>query len=153
MSQVIRKRGKKGKEQEYVYDRVWDRETKRYKERCLGNVKNMPKVVDRVVDVPLTDMERMYPEFYKALECDNIDAVLVEFVRQFIEDYLKNAERFFGGNLGEVAYRSKVCNEILHNLKIQGVSPEFVKIFREFLVQWRKAPAYVAPEIEIKSAD
>ncbi len=160
---------KKGN-QEYGYKSVRNPVTKRPEKIYLGNVNKMPKIVE--LEPSDEDLEKIYPEFYKALECDRIEDAFVELIKAGTECYLEDCEKEYrkrleGGqktinnpeglmrfksNLDyDRAIRRHLINDFVLYIKSGKLSPELVKGFRELLVHWLEHPAYEVIEEKNKN--
>ncbi|KCZ71084.1 hypothetical protein ANME2D_03114 [Candidatus Methanoperedens nitroreducens] len=149
MAIVTRKVGKN----EYVYERIWDTETKKYKERCLGNVKNMPLDESAGVmnEISQAEHARAFPEFHKALECGAIDEafiILILEAHKHVMSVLRDCDKENTKNL-EIFQQFLI---MLDRMIIDGgLPPALVESFQEYVDTCRKYPAHAIPRRECGS--
>jgi hypothetical protein len=153
MSQTI----KKIKGKEYLYESVWNPETKKTEYKCLGNVKNLPKVDDSKVTLSFpTKHEFEETNFFRAMECGKIDEAFVQLVIEANNSTLEYINTSKTDPLLVESYKAQVAL-FNHIIMIEGVPSALVECLQEMLVRWRKkSPVYadnnkleIVPEIPV----
>ncbi len=125
----------KNRKQKYVYKSIRTLGKKHPGKIYLGNVKNMPVVIDssNIYD----DLGDELSGFLKLLKDGGIDPLLAEIVKESTHCYIQHAsEVLFSPGMTD---RKAIIQGFYEYISVIGLDPDLVERFKEWEARYRKA--------------
>jgi hypothetical protein len=137
------------KGQNYLYETVWNPVSKKNESKCLGNIKNIPKIDSSKIILSFpSQAEIEQTDLFKALECGCIDEFLSIFVTAVNADFV---ERLHVSDPAELKRIQDTIYSLNNAIVSQGIPYPIIEYLQKYFVNLRKKSPVFSENIDLET--